>query len=275
MPRAHAYTALDGSYQMLGQPEKAVHERMALEIYRSLGNARLSGIYGLNVGVQAYADGRWDEATELYVQAREDCLRAGDRPHAAHLGSSLAELLIGKGELDEAERLLTDSRRVLRASTFRALALFAEIQLGRCALERGDAAAAVGSLETVAAEAATVGYAAIVLEAGVYLAHAHARAGSPAAGIAALDAAVAAASDEASLYAAAVDRARAACLVAFDHVEEARELLDRALAAGESQGLLYEQLLARQARSKLGDAAGDADEELREIDRLAQLLGVR
>src|SRR5947209_6637405 len=29
---AHAYTALDGSYQMLGQPEKAVHERMALEI---------------------------------------------------------------------------------------------------------------------------------------------------------------------------------------------------------------------------------------------------
>ncbi len=272
---AHAYTALDGSYQMLGQPEKAVHERMALEIYRSLGNARLSGIYGLNVGVQAYADGRWDEATELYVQARADCLRAGDRPHAAHLGSSLAELLIGKSELDEAERLLTDSRRVLRASTFRALALFAEIQLARCALERGDAAGAVGSLETVAAEAATVGYAAIVLEAGVYLAHAHARAGSPAAGLAALDAAVAAASDEASLYAAAVERARAACLVALDRDEEARELLDRALAAAERQGLLYEQLLARQARFELGDPGAEADEELREIDRLAQLLGVR
>jgi lipopolysaccharide biosynthesis regulator YciM len=163
---------------------------------------------------------------------------------------------------------------VLRASTFRALALFAEIQLGRCALERGDAAGAVGSLETVAAEAATVGYAAIVLEAGVYLAHAHARAGSPAAGLDALDAAVAAASDEASLYVAAVERSRAACLVALDRVEEARELLDRALAAAESQGLLFEQLLARRARFELGDARAEAEEELREIDRLAQLLGV-
>src|SRR5207244_11161987 len=63
---------------------------------------------------------------------------AGDRPHAAHIGSSLAELLISRGRLDEAERLLIDSRRVLRASTFRAFALFAEIQLGRCALERGN-----------------------------------------------------------------------------------------------------------------------------------------
>ena len=29
---ARAYTALDGSYQMLGQPERAVNEPMALEI---------------------------------------------------------------------------------------------------------------------------------------------------------------------------------------------------------------------------------------------------
>ena len=28
----HAYTALDGAYQMLGQPERAVHERMSLDL---------------------------------------------------------------------------------------------------------------------------------------------------------------------------------------------------------------------------------------------------
>jgi ATP/maltotriose-dependent transcriptional regulator MalT len=247
---------------------------MALEIYRSLGNARLSGIYGLNVGVQAYADGRWDEAAELYAEAQVDCLRAGDRPHAAHIGSSLAELLISRGRLDEAERLLVDSRRVLRASTFRALALFAEIQLGRCTLERGNAAGAVGSLESVAGEAATVGYAAIVLEAGVYLAQAHAQAGSAAAGLASLDAAVAAAGEEAALYAAAVERVRAACLAALGRHEEARDLLDRALASAEKQGLLYEQLLAHRARLEAGDARANADEELLEINRLEQLLGV-
>ena len=34
----HAYTALDGSYQMLGQPERAVHEWMSLDIYTRLGD---------------------------------------------------------------------------------------------------------------------------------------------------------------------------------------------------------------------------------------------
>ena len=37
---AHAYAALDGSYQMLGEPEKAVHERMSLEIYTRSGDIR-------------------------------------------------------------------------------------------------------------------------------------------------------------------------------------------------------------------------------------------
>lgn len=267
----HAYTALDGSYQMLGQPEKAVHERMALEIHSRLGNARLAGIYGLNVGVQAYADGRWDEAAELYARAQADCLRAGDRQHAAHLASSLAELLISRGRLEEAERLLTDSRRVLRSSGFAPYAIFADIQLARCALERGDAREALGILGRIAPEAVDVGYAALVLEIGAYSALAHASAGSPETGLRDLDAAVAATGDEAALYAAATERARAACLAALGRGDEALERLDRALEAALGQGQVYEQLLARRSRVALEDAGV---EELREIERLAQLLGI-
>ena len=268
---AHAYTALDGSYQMLGQPEMAVHEQKALEMYRSLGDARLSGVYGLNVGVQAYADGRWDEAAERYTQAREDCLRAGDRQNAALAGTNLGELLISRGELDEAELLLVDARRVLRSTGYTAFALFAELQLARCTLERGDARTARAALERVTAEAATVGYAALVLEVGVYGAHAQTRAGSPEVGLQILQAAIAAAGEESALYEAAVERARAVCLAALDRREEALEHLGRAVAAAETQGLLYEELVARRARAELEEASA---EELREIDRLAQLLGI-
>ncbi len=99
----------------------------------------MAGIYGLNVGVQAYADGQWTEAAELYAQARENCLRAGDRQNAALAGTNLGELLVSQGRLDEAERVLTDARRVLRSSGYTAFALFAEVQLARCALDRADA----------------------------------------------------------------------------------------------------------------------------------------
>jgi class 3 adenylate cyclase/tetratricopeptide (TPR) repeat protein len=271
---AHAYTALDGSYALLGQPEKAVHEKLALEKYRQLGNLRLAGIYGFNVGSQAYANGDWDEALRLYLQAREDCLRAGDRDNAAYASACVAELLIGRGELDEAEELLISARRVLRSSDFAVFALFAEIQLARCSLDRGDAETARRALEAVVAEATRVGYAAITLEAGTYLARALAREGAPQDGLEAVAAAVAAAGSDAALYGAAIERARAVCLVALGRRDEALVALEKALASALEQGLLYEQLLIRRARVELTDPGRVQPEELREIERLAQLLGI-
>ena len=134
---ARAYAALDGSYQMLGEPEKAVHERMSIEIYTALGDIRARGIAEANLGVQAYADGRWVEAADLYLRAQEDCLQAGDRQHAAMTAANLGELLVSQGRYEEAESLLRDARRVLRAAGFTPFAIFAEIQLARsCAQPR-------------------------------------------------------------------------------------------------------------------------------------------
>jgi tetratricopeptide (TPR) repeat protein len=269
---ARSYTALDGAYQMLGQPEKAVHERMSLDIYTRLGHTRSRGIMELNLGVQAYADGRWDEAASLYARAQEDCLRAGDRQHTAVAGANLGELLVSRGELDEAERLLTDARRVLRSSGFTPFALFAETQLARCALERDDVPAALQSLQRIVAEAAGVGHAGIVLEITLYFAQAQARAGHGAEGLEALNAAAFHAEEDAAFLAAPLERARAACLASLGRLDDARIFLDRALRSAEDQGLLYEQLLARRALAELG--GGESEEQLRETDRLAQLLGL-
>lgn len=271
---AHAYTALDGAYALLGQPEKAVNERLALDMFRELGNWRLAGIYGFNVGGQAYYNGDWDDALQLYLQAREDCLRAGDRGNAAYASVCVAELLIGRRELDEAEELLIGARRVLRSSGFAVFALFAEIQLARCALERGDTDTARPALEAIVAEATRVGYAAITLEAGTYLAHVLAREGSGQAGLYAVGAVVAVAGSEAAMYGAAIERARAACLVELGRMEDVRVALDLALESALGQGLLYEQLLVRRARLELTGPGQAGPEELRETERLAQLLGI-
>jgi tetratricopeptide (TPR) repeat protein len=257
---------------MLGEPQKAVHERMAIEIYTTLGDVRARGIAEGNLGVQAYADGRWAEATDLYLRAQEDCLQAGDRQQAALAATNLGELLVSQGHYEEAERLLGDARRVLRSAGFTPFAIYAEIQLARCALGRGDVRGALESLTRIGAEAATVDHAVIVLEARIYLAHAQALGGAPSVGLEVLDEAVEGAGEDAALYAAAIDRARAACLAALDRLAEARINLDSAVEAALAQGLLYEELLARRARARLRGPGVEAEEELREIDRLAQLL---
>ena len=273
---AIAYMALDASFQLLGEPEKAIYERKAAEIWSRLGQLRSLGISELNVGVQAYADGNWDEAIEWYRRSQENCLRAGDRATAAVAGANLGEVLVSRGSLDEAEALLTEARRALRAAGYTPHALFAEAQRARIALERGRGADALLALEAIAAEAATLGHPAIAFETVVQLAHAHAVAGDPEAGLAALADAARRAGEIAALLSVPVERVRAECLMALGRLDEAERCLDSALAGAMRQRLLYEQLLIRRGRCELARQRGEEPslEELQEVERLLRLLGL-
>jgi class 3 adenylate cyclase/tetratricopeptide (TPR) repeat protein len=272
----HAYTALDGSYQLLGEPHKAVHERMSLEIFTRLGHTRLRGIAELNLGVQAYADGRWDEAVDLYVRAQEDCLQAGDRSNAAIAATNLGEVLISRGALDEAERLLLQARRALRSSSYTPFALFAEGLLARLALVRGHDDAALDSLTAIMEEARAIGHAGIALEISVYFAEAATAAGVPAQGLAVLEDAADRAAEDAALHAVSIDRVRGAALAALGRLDEARDRLGAALKGARQQALLYEQVRILRERCELARRSGETPdpEELRDIVQLAQLLGL-
>jgi hypothetical protein len=89
-----------------------------------------------------------------------------------------------------------------------------------------------------------------------------------------LESAVSTAGEDAVWHFAAIERARAACLAALGRDEEARACLDEALRAATSRGVLYEELLIRRDRAGLAAAGVDVDGELREAERLAQLLGI-
>ena len=273
---AIAYTALDGSYQMIGEPEKAVYEVKAAEIWALLGQWRSLGISELNLGVQAYADGEWNAAIDWYTQARESCLRAGDRAAAAVAAGNLGEVLVTQRKLDEADQVLTEARRALRAAGYTPHALFAELQRTRIDLERGRRAEALAALEAIVTEAGAVGYPVLTLEAAVHLAHAHAVAGDPEQGLAALEEAALATGDEVALASVALERTRAECLLALGRADDAEARLEAALAGAVRQRLLYEQLQILQLRCEVARRRGlePAPEEVREVDRLLHLLGL-
>jgi tetratricopeptide (TPR) repeat protein len=272
----HAYTALDESYQTLGEPEKAVHERKSVDILTMLGNTRQLGIVQLNLGVQAHADGRWDEAIDLFQRAQRDCTRAGDRQHTAVAAAALGEVLIERGLLDEGERVLVDARRALRSSGFIRFAVFAEMKLASVALARGNAAGALESLTRILDESENIGHAAITLDVAIHFAHAASAAGFPARGLEVMDEAARVAGRDAVLLSVPLDRVRGIALSALGHLDEARSCFERALAGARKQSLPYEQLLLLRERVVLARRTGTSPnpDELREACRLAQLLGI-
>jgi class 3 adenylate cyclase/tetratricopeptide (TPR) repeat protein len=273
---ARAYSVLDECYRILGEPENAVHDLLALEIYRKLGDTRMSGVTELNLGVQAYSEGRWTDAVAWYERAQRDSATAGDRQTTAFVQASLGEVLIGLGQLDEAERVLTNARRVLRASGEIPFALFTETQLARADLARGRPEHALEALRGLMEEAEGVGHAGIALEVAVYFAEATTAAGDPELALSTLERATDKAGGEIAVLAVPVNRVRAAALIALGRLDDAQEPLDSALAEAGRQGAIYQELLTLRERALLAFCrGGEPDpEELREAGRLAQLLGV-
>ena len=91
-----------------------------------------------NLGVQAYSEGRWDEAVAWYRRAQEHSLESGDLRSAAVAGSNLAEVLVaaerpGRSGGNAAGRSTGAAR--LRKDPF---ALLAEMQQTRIMIARGE-----------------------------------------------------------------------------------------------------------------------------------------
>ena len=76
---ARAYTYIDEAYQTLGQRELANHEPLALEIFEDLGDLSGIALIAINLGVQAYADGKWDERDRHVLACPRSEPKGGER----------------------------------------------------------------------------------------------------------------------------------------------------------------------------------------------------
>ncbi len=267
---ARAYTKIDEAYQILGQRDQAVHEERALEIFEELGD--LSGItlLAINLGVQAYSDGRWDDAIAMYSKAQEVSRRSGDIPAEGAAAANLGEVLISRGRFEEAETVLQEARRVLRGQKVIAFALFAETQLARLSMERGELGMAINALLQIIDEAKRIGQPFFALDASVHLADAYTRSGDPLRALETIEVAEVLAGEDAALYEVPLQRLRAQALVAMDRPEEALGHIEPALAGAREQRLVYEEALLLTIKAIAGVDDGQAMEE---ANRLLHELG--
>jgi tetratricopeptide (TPR) repeat protein len=267
---AWAYTNIDEAYQILGMRDQAVHEERALEIYEELGDLRMVPHIAMNLGVQAYADGHWDEAIALYSKAQEVSGRSGNLTFGSAVAANLGEVLISRGSLDEAEAVLQEARRVLRGHDYVSFALFAETQLARLMMERGQNSAAIAALTGIIDEAKQTGQPYFGVDAALHLADALTRSGEPGSALEVIGTAQELAGEDAELYSVPLERLRAAALIALARPDEALGHLESALASAREQRLVYEeaQILMLEAAIGAGDGASD------QAQRLFRDLGV-
>jgi class 3 adenylate cyclase/tetratricopeptide (TPR) repeat protein len=268
---ARAYTYIDEAYQTLGQREQANHEPLALEIFEELGDLSGIALIAINLGVQAYADGKWDEAIAMYSRAQEVSRKAGNDHAEGAAAVNLGEVLISRGGLDEAQTVLQEARRVLRSRKDVLFVAFAEAQLGRLLMERGQHQSAIAELNRIVDEAIESGQSFIAVDTSVHLADAHIRNSDPEIALRVISVAQELAGEDAALYEVPLERLRAAALVALGRLDEAADSVDHALRSALRQGLVHEEALLLLIRSEIPEVGSESDSE--EASRLLRDLG--
>ncbi len=253
---ARAYLVSDWANRVLGATAPTGYGELALDIYERLGDLDGAGKASNNLGAIAYLAGQWDDAVKWYRKALDSYKRCGNEAAAAVAGTNLAEVLVSQRAIAEAEPMLRESIRILRSSRALDDVLFAEIQLGRLLVERGDNAAAVEHLTAVRGEAAAIGQVGYAFEAAMHLAAAFAAQHLFDVAARTLDDAVASIGFVDPLYQPTLARVRAMALTGKGQLADSRQVLEHGLVTAREQGLRYEEGLLLLASLQVDRAAG-------------------
>jgi class 3 adenylate cyclase/tetratricopeptide (TPR) repeat protein len=267
---AQAYSVIDWALIVLGRGGEAVLAPRALAIFEELGDLPRQAAALNNLGAAAYFGGDWTGAIAYYERSAEASRRSGNEVQAALGAMNTGELLVNQGRLEEAEPILQAAQRVLHASGSDA-AHFAEMQLGRVALERGDLVLAEQLMTHAQQDAAAIGQWESAREAAIHLARCHLRRGDPAQALETLRAAQRTARGEAALYDVLAAEVETMILIELDLLEEARSVNVAAVADARRQGLVFELALLLLASAAI-DARAGTDPDPLAVDEAVTIL---
>src|SRR6478736_6559610 len=110
---------------------------LAHPIYEELGDLLGQANVRNNMGVDAYYEGRWQEALDLYERSKALRERIGDVVGAAQMTNNIGEVKSDQGYLTTATELFAEAREVFETSGHRMLAILALSNLGRAAAREG------------------------------------------------------------------------------------------------------------------------------------------
>jgi tetratricopeptide (TPR) repeat protein len=217
-------------------------------------------------------EGRWDEALTWFESDRATRLKAGNPVGAANAALNTGEIFAKQGRIEEAEPLLREAIRVMRASGFHDGAAYAELQLGRVLIARGAPQQADELLERVQAELMQIGRKSSAAEAAVVQSLAKIRLGHAEDALELIDRAEAAIGENMALS-PQIAESRARALAALGRIEEAESHLAHGLAAARNQGLVYEEGVLLRTRVELRRLAG-REVEMEDAEKAEKILGV-
>ncbi len=134
---AHAYMLLHLVHTQQGSPERAAFRALALPIFEKLGDLKAQAIALNNLGIEAYFDGKWALALEVYERSQKLFERIGDVDNVAMTVNNIGEILSDQGRLEEAEMLFRQVQETVDAAGHRGLSMMSRLNLGRAAARAG------------------------------------------------------------------------------------------------------------------------------------------
>lgn len=272
---AEALVAADLAKQYL-EPGDSDNMLEALAIYKDLGDLSSEAMVNCNLGVAAYITGKWDEALDWYQGYRDLSLRVGDAVGAATADSNIGEILVKRGQLDDAEVTLKEAVRVMESAGFQDGAAWAEIQIGRILVERGALREADELMTRVGNDFKQFGQSTSALEAALVQALAMIQTQRAAEALKLLDEAKSAAGADAQVYEPIVADVLAKAHLALNDLAAAEKSVAAGLLLARELRLPYEEsmlLLTRIDIARHADRAPDSS-DLKNVEKILGGLGI-
>jgi class 3 adenylate cyclase/tetratricopeptide (TPR) repeat protein len=276
---AHAYYVLHLAYTSSGDPNRIALRGLALPIYEEVGDLLGQANVLNNLGIDAYYEGRWGDALDLYGRSQAMRVRIGDVVGAATIANNIGEIKSDQGQFSAAEELFSEAREVCVRAGSRFLAALAGSNLGRLAARMGRFDKAEELLGGALAEFREVNARSFVVETDARLAEKAVLAGDTAEALRRCDEALRADAEGggSAVVSAMLHRLRGYALMqsgdldgAADALSESRQNADVATDA-ES----YELALTLEAAGRLARLRGQEDGGARErSERIFTRLGV-
>jgi class 3 adenylate cyclase/tetratricopeptide (TPR) repeat protein len=134
---AHARDLLHLALTTIGDPRRVEHRTQALAVFEQLGDVNGQAHVLNNLGLDAYYEGRWTEASELFERSRV-CEEADANDVGAAISDmNTAEVLLDQGSFEQAHLRLLRARRTFLADDYLVGIAYVDSYLGRLETRRG------------------------------------------------------------------------------------------------------------------------------------------
>jgi tetratricopeptide (TPR) repeat protein len=268
---ANVYLLLHIVHTQTGSPDRFAFRGLALPIYEELGNLKRQATVLNNLGIEAYYEGEWAKALDVYERSRSLFERTGDVTNVAMAKNNIGEILSDQGHLDEAVRIFEEVRATFDAAGHRALSALTRSNLGRAAARAGRFDEANQLLTEARDGFREIHAASFEQEAHARMAETAVLAGNPERALAEIEfAELAGEANAPPQLQALLDRVHGYAHMQLHRPDEAARSFERSLASAREVGALYEIALTLRANALVHHDEADVPE----VQRLLETLGV-